>query len=145
MTARLKHYYFLLLLPALAGFVAAWAALHVFDLRLPTDKLPAAASPVLFFLAVAFGAAGPVFYRTVYAYAKRGVSNINEDDFFRFERRQIIIVMAAPYLTLILYAFHLTPFYVSAGILVTLYSIYYIYPSERRIGFDMSLFRLAKD
>jgi hypothetical protein len=51
------------------------------------------------------------------------------------------MILVTPYLALLAYFLQLSRFYLAATLLVTLYAVYYTYPSHKRIAFDEKIFR----
>jgi hypothetical protein len=84
----------------------------------------------------------PVLYRTLYVSKIRDRKSISKDEFIKFEKNLIIMVMVAPYITIIALLFNLPGFYFGGIILFAIYSVYYYYPSSKRIKFEKKIFRL---
>ena len=98
--------------------------------------------PVLFILAVVSAAAAPILVRAAFAHRMHLRRQTSESEFFRFQRTILIVVMATPYLTLVVYALVAPAFYLGGALLAMLYALYYHYPSERRLAFDRRVFRV---
>ena len=70
---------------------------------------------------------------------------ISLQEFLDFEKKLIIISMISPYIIIIPIIFNFSSFYFAGIILFSLYSIYYYYPSEKRIDFEKKLFRIKEE
>jgi len=144
MHERLKKIYFIVLAPALFGFVAVYLLQrHLRPLYMP-DKQMAVIAQAIFMLAVLVALAGPIFYRALFAHRQRNMSDVSQAVLFKFECRLTVMVLITPYLVLAGYFLQLPRLHLAATLLMALYAVYYYYPSRKRIGFDMQIFR-AKD
>lgn len=142
MNRALQKQFWLLSTPALAGMggVCFFRQQGVFGTG--GQALPAAPAVVLFILAVVFAGAVPILGRAVFAHRVRHRRRVSEDEFYRFQRRQLLMVMATPYLALAAYALAVPGFYLAGTVLAMLYALYYHYPSRQRTRFDRRIFRV---
>jgi hypothetical protein len=142
MADELRKTYFTLLIPAIAGFIVLWfaKALHLIDFG--PIQFQQFFAPFLFILSVIFAIALPIFFRTLFAHRVRDQKSVSEEEFIRFERTFLYIVLVTPYVTLAAYLFGLPRFYCAGTVLTALYAVYYYYPSQRRIQFERRLFRV---
>jgi hypothetical protein len=144
MHERLKRLYFVVLTPALFGFVAVYLLqLYLQPIGI-SDKLMAIVAQAIFMLAVLFALAGPIFYRSLFAHRQRYLSDVSQAAFFKFECRLTAMALVTPYFALAAYFLQLPRLHLAATLLMTLYAIYYYYPSRKRVGFDMQIFRAGK-
>jgi MFS family permease len=141
MTATMQKRFTLMLAPALIGLVGVWVLrmLGLIDPIRPADDVWA---PVLFVLSVVSAAAAPILIRTLFAHRMRNRHHIPENVFLRFQRLQILVVMATPYLALAAYVLAVPRFYLAGTVLAMLYALYYHYPTTRRLVFDRRIFRV---
>ena len=130
-----------MLAPALVGLGGVWflRMLGLIDPIRPADDVWA---PVLFVLSVVSAAAAPILTRTLFAHRMRHRQYIPEDAFLRFQRLQILVVMATPYLALAAYVLAVPRFYLAGTGLAMLYALYYHCPTNRRLAFDRRIFRV---
>jgi len=142
MTRTLQKRFWLLLTPALAGLGGVWFLRQQGVFGTAGQAWPAALAVVLFVLAVVFAGAVPILGRAVFAHRVRHRRRVSEDEFYRFQQRQLLAVMATPYLALAAYALAVPIFYLAGTVLATLYALYYHYPSQQRTGFDRRIFRV---
>jgi len=142
MNRTLQKRFWLLLSPALAGIGGVWFSRQQGAFGPDGQVWPAALAVVLFILAVVFAAAVPILGRAVFAHRVRHRRRVSEDEFCRFQQRQLLAVMATPYLALAAYALAVPGFYMAGTALAMLYALYYHYPSQQRTGFDRRIFRV---
>jgi len=142
MTDDLKRTYFMLLFPAVAGFIAVFILRHFHMVEWNIPQFPGAISPAIFILSVCFAVALPIFYRTVFANKMRHQTHTAETDWLKFERHLLLIAMATPYIGLIAQILQLPRFHLAGTILMALYAVYYYYPSKKHIAFERRVFRV---
>jgi hypothetical protein len=127
----------LLFILYLSQILNVWGSTHIEAKRLIY---------VLFFiLAGVFSLALPVFYRALFVSKLKDRKIIPLEEFLGFEKKLIIISMISPYIIIIPIIFNFPSFYFAGIILFSLYSIYYYYPSEKRIEFEKKLFRIKEE
>lgn len=142
MDADLRRTYFLLLLPALFGLLLAFLLQYLDVLEAGGFQAPVFVAPLLFVLCGVFALALPIFYRALFANRMRSRQSTPEAEWFRFERNLIFITLVTPYITLVAQALQLPRFHLAGTILMTLYALYYYYPSRRRLDFERRIFRV---
>ena len=142
MTHDLKRIYFILLLPAVAGFIAVFTLkhFHLIDWNIP--EIPHLITPFVFIISVCFAVAFPILYRTVFANKMRHQTHTAEKDWLKFERNLLYIAMTTPYVSLIAQVLQLPRFHLAAVIIMALYAVYYYYPSKKRIEYERRIFRV---
>jgi len=138
----LKRSYFAQLIPA--GLL-----LILVFITKPYVKFPHAAqttglttSIVLAILSGITSIALPVFYRSYFVYRVRHQKQISRDDFLLFERTLSRSALLSSYFLVVSIVLNLPQ---TANILITLFALYgayFFYPSEKRIRFDMKIFRI---
>jgi len=142
MMEYLKRIYLRLLIPALAGFISV-SLLKRYGIVIPEKFNPSKIlSAGILIISSITALAGPVFIRAVFANSVKGKKLTQEDKFLAFEKNLIRLALITPYCCIAAYIFDLTSFYMAAVFLLTLYSLYYFYPSERRIKFERRIFRV---
>ena len=142
MTHDLKRTYFILLLPAVAGFILIFVLQHFHLVNFNISQIPPVLYPIIFIASVCFAVAFPIFYRTVFANKRRHQTHTTEEDWLKFERNLLYIAMATPYVALIAQILQLPRFHLAGSIIMALYAVYYYYPSKRRIAFERRIFRV---
>ena len=142
MRERLVRLYWVMVGPAILLF----ATLYV------SSKLGAAAPPrwahthpwigvALFMGTVVLGVAAPLMLRTAFVSRHRGRRSIPEAEVERFERRQLMVALWAPYLAVMAAYLELPTVLFAGAVLSAFYALYYFYPTRRRIAHERRLFR----
>ena len=143
MHIRLRRFYIKFLAPVIVGFAGAGVYLQFQDAGGLTEPVAAVIAPVMFILAAICGIAGPILYRSLFAYRRRHLAKVPETEFYKFERNLTGIALTAPYLALAGYLMQLPRFHMAAVVLMALYAVYTAYPFEARIRLDEKIFRTA--
>ncbi len=142
MANELRKYYFVLITPAAIILISVYLfRLYGMDVRLnsPTERTT---NVLLFVLSAAFGIAFPILCRTWFVKKIESRKTLEPDEFLRFEKRILLIALTVPYFAVVAVFFNL-PFQYLAGIfLIAIYSVYFFYPSDKRIEFDKKIFRV---
>ena len=142
MTHDLKRTYFILLLPAVVGFVCVFVLQHFRIVSWDIQQYSSAISPIIFIISVSFAVALPILYRSVFANKMRQRTSTGEAEWLKFERNLLYIAMLTPYVGLIAQLLQLPRFHLAGTIIMALYAAYYYYPSKKRIEFDRRVFRV---
>ena len=142
MSHDLKRTYFTLLLPAVLGFILIFVIRHFYPVKFNIPQIPSAIPPIIFIVSVCFAVALPIFYRTLFANKMRHQTRTSEGDWLKFERNLLYIAMITPYAGLIAQFLQLPRFHLAGTMVMTLYAVYYYYPSMKRIEFDRRVFRV---
>ncbi len=142
MTNELKKYYFVLITPAAIILISVYLLkLLGMDVRLnsPTGNTT---NILLFILSAAFGIAFPILCRTWFVKKIESRKTLEPNEFLQFEKRILLIALTVPYFAIVAVFLNL-PFQYLAGIfLIAIYSVYFFYPSDKRIEFDKKIFRV---
>ncbi len=141
MIEKLRKTYFCLLLPAIVGFICIYLSKKFNFLNLDQPQFISILAPIVFVLSVIFSIAAPIFFRSLFAHKMSNKKTTSESIFIKFERNLIRIALVTPYLGLFAYFFEFKQFYFTVIFLVTLYAVYYFYPSQKRIAFEKRIFR----
>jgi hypothetical protein len=144
MQARLKNLYYALLAPLVAGFAMAAASRRLLTLPSIPDRVMAAVAPGLFLAAALLAVAGPVLIRTLFAHRHGASRGVSPGALYAFERRLIVIPMAAPYLALVAYCLQLPHFFLAATVLMALIAIYHACPTTARSSLDLRIYRVPR-
>ncbi|MBC2733546.1 MAG: hypothetical protein HF981_04240 [Desulfobacteraceae bacterium] len=145
MELQLKRIY----LRWLTAVALVWSGGRVLQHVMPGLGAPphvsVSSGPALFILTAVCALAGPILYRTLFAYHKRACVQISTTAFIRFERDLILIGMAALALAMVADMLAVTSFYRSGTLLIALYAAYCGFPSQKRLTLDRRLYRVAAD
>ncbi len=139
---NLQRIYYWQLVPAAILLIMAYALTFIFHLA---DQNLSAGKTVTIIVTVLSGVIGialPVFYRSYFVYKIKDQKKIAEDTFLNYERTQITLALLTPYFLIIAVLMTMNQ---TALILITLFSIYvlyYYFPSEKKVLFEMKIFRI---
>jgi hypothetical protein len=139
---NLKYRYVMLLLPAAAGFVLIFVLRSFIAVELTVSQVPGAFSAAVFIVSVCTAVAMPVLYRTLFANRVRRQTHTSEADWLKFERSLLYIAMTTPYVGLMAQIMELQHFHLAGTMIMTLYAVYYYYPSKKRIDYERRMFRV---
>jgi hypothetical protein len=142
MVDQLRRTYFILLIPAITGFIAISIIKKFGLMEFGPIIFQEIFAPLVFVLSVVFAIAWPIFFRTLFAHKMRQKKRVSEVDLIKFERSFLYIALVTPYLTLTAYLFEFPSFYLAGTVLMALYAVYYYYPSKKRIQFERRIFRV---
>lgn len=134
--------YFRQLLPAIILIAVAYLLKYYFKLS-ETEPVPSLlVSVVITTLAGVVGIAAPIFFRSYFVYKNRDKKKILPDDFLGFERVLLTTALISPYFLVISVLINMNE---TANMLITifaLYALYYYFPTEKKIRFEMRIFRI---
>lgn len=143
MVPLLKKIYLILLAPVVATLLLLLILQRGFLIHaIPLFHAPLWLSPVVFMAATLTALALPILMRTLFAKRTARSGAVAPDTFLRFQKRLLFVSMVTPYLGLLAPLLALQKFYASATLLMSLYAVYYYFPSQRRIHFDKRIFRV---
>jgi hypothetical protein len=143
--SSLKRRYWLMTGPALIIFAGLFMISYWIDQtgQSGTRHLPGIWHGILFIGAAVTAIAGPLMMRIKFAHTVRQQTCVQIQPFLAFQRRLIVLSGITPYLALIAVWGGLSQVHAGGIILMALYAVYYYFPSEKRIGHDIKLFRVA--
>lgn len=144
MDGMLKKTYVLFLIPAAIAFVVL-TLMKASSVLNPGDiSYPPIVAPFIFFLSAVFALAAPIFYRTVFAHSVRDMKTTTAHELLIFERNLIRIALITPYMGLVAYMLDFPNVYFGGCILMSLYALYYFYPSQARLAFEKRIFKVRE-
>ena len=138
----LSRTYFWQLIPAAVLLVLAWSLKYLFHLTTAGNTAGLSVTIVVTTVAGVIGIALPVFYRSYFVYKVKDKKQISNDAFLTFERTLITLALLPPYFLVVAMLMNMNQ---TALILITLFSIYgayYYFPGEKKILFEMKIFRI---
>jgi hypothetical protein len=144
MAHGLKRIYFILLLPAVAGFILVFILRHFHLVNFNIPQIPPILHSIIFVVSACFAVALPIFYRAVFANKRRHQTHTAEEDWLKFESNLLYIAMATPHIALIAQIIQLPRFHMAGTIIMALYAVYYYYPSKKRIDYERRIFRVKE-
>lgn len=126
----------------MVGFICIYLSKKFNFFHLGQPQFISILAPIVFVLSVIFGIAAPIFFRSLFAQKMSNRKSTSESKLIKFEQNLIRMALVTPYLGLFAYLFDFKKFYFTATFLVTLYAVYYFYPSQKRIAFEKRIFRV---
>lgn len=138
----LKKQYFIMILPAIGLFLAFGLARELNFIRSGQFVIPYVLHSVLFVLSAITAIAGPLFYRTLFAHSMRKQTQVTAKEFLGFQKKILWISQITPYFAFIAVLCDFSRFFAATIVLMALYSVYYYFPSQKRIDFDRKIFRV---
>lgn len=141
---ELKKTYFRMLWPLIGLLLALHLALLLDIIQQGEPKLNRVMAVIVLVMAALFSLGLPIFYRGFFASRVKSRKSVSIQEFLKFEREIIVISMTAPYFIVITMLLNLPGFYFAAVVIISLYAVYYYFPSERRIEFEKRLFRIRE-
>jgi hypothetical protein len=139
---KLKKTYVIFLIPVVLGFAGAYLVKTFHFIIVDSEGIRHILAPVIFVLSVVFALALPILLRTLFAHKMRHRQYVPEREWMAFERRFLYIAMVTPYFALLGYLFELPRFHLAGSVLMSLYAVYFYYPSEKRVAFERRIFRV---
>ncbi len=138
----LQKIYFWQLLPAVVFIAIAYLLRYYFKLS-DTESVPSlTVSVVVTTLAGVAGIAAPVFFRSYFVYKNRDKKQILPDDFLSFERLLLTTALMSPYFLIISILINMNETANMLIALFALYAVYYYFPTEKKVRFEMKIFRI---
>lgn len=137
-----KIIYFRQLIPAVILVGILYPLKYYFKLFQTMYVAGNSISNIIIIVAVVIGLALPIFYRSYFVYKVRDQKQINTEAFIRFEKKLLILSLVTPYFLALSLALNLKE---TANLVITmlaLYTAYYYYPSEKKMAFEMKIFRI---
>jgi len=142
MNKRLKLHYFIMVVPAVALLLTIGLAKEWNLINIGRFTVPSFVHSLVFILAAATAIAGPIFIRTWFAHSRSAEHNVSTAEFLFFQRQLLSTSQVTPYLAVVALFCDFPRFYATAIFLMTLYAVYYFFPSQKRIDFDRKIFRV---
>lgn len=143
MAETLKKTYFFYLGPVVITFIVLTILKASSSLNPGDITYPPILAAVIFVLSVLCALAAPIFYRTFFAHCVRNMKNTASHELLRFERNLLRIALITPYLGLVAYMLDFPNLYFGGCVLMSLYALYYFYPSQTRLAFEKRIFRVS--
>lgn len=142
MVQKLRKTYFVLLLPAIFGFIITHYLKSHYQLTIGPFADSDSLSQALFVLAAGLAIAYPIFYRALFAHRNRFEKFVLKSELIKFERNLMAGALLTPYLALAAYCIDLPDFYLIGIFIMGLYASYFNYPTPKKIAFERSIFRV---
>jgi len=142
---ELNKYYWKLLVPALALILIS-ELLKTLDItNVPIFEQKYIFSAVIFALAALSSIGLPIVRRLVFVDKVKNLKEVDALVWMKFEKQSLQIALLTPYFFFIASALQFISFFYTVIFLLALYACYYYFPSEKRVHFEMRIFRINKD
>ena len=138
----LKRVYFLELLPAIVLIGIVYLLKNYTKLLTAIPVAGNFVSALVLILSIVVGIAFPVFYRSYFVYKIRDQKRITTETFINFEKVLIFAALTTPYFLFISLLINMKQ---TANLFITMlliYAVYYYFPSEKKMRFEMKIFRI---
>ena len=145
MLNALKRKYYIVVTPAIIIAIALIIFKQYDILQInPTPFILTTLAPLVFILTALLALAAPIFYRAIFNSKIKDFKTLTPERFYGFEKNVILIITLTPYLVLIAYVLQLPQFFFGGTVLFSLYTLYFYYPSERRINNEKRIYRVKE-
>jgi len=138
----LQKTYFFQLITAVVLVAIAYSLKYYFKL---TDTGMVAGQTTMIIVTTLSGVMGiafPIFYRSYFVYKIRNKKQISTDTFIGFERTLLSIALLTPYFLVISVLMNMNQTANTLIALFSLYAAYYFFPTEKKVLFEMKIFRI---
>ncbi len=98
--------------------------------------------PAVFIGAIALAVALPLYIRASFVRRVSGEKHVPQNEFLRFEKQLTAVAVAAAYVAAVGYLFEVSRFHFTGAFLAALYGAYYYFPTNKRVAFEMKIFRV---
>lgn len=99
----------------------------------------------LILLAACSALAFPLMYRTWFINGVRGQQSVQRNSFMLFQKRSLLIVLSSAYVFSLVSFLGASDVVYYSVFLLALYGTYYYFPSQKRITFEMRLFKVSEN
>ena len=142
---ELSKYYWHLLLPALVLILLSEMLKVLGLLKPPVFEQKYVFSIVIFSLAALSSVGLPIVRRLFFVEKVKNLKNVNPEIWMKFEKQALQIALLTPYFFFVASALYFINFFYTTIFLLALYACYFYFPSEKRIRFEMRIFRISGD
>ncbi len=134
--------YYRQLIPAAMLTVLAWSLKYLFHFAANDTTAGLAVTITVTTIAGVIGIALPIFYRSYFVYKIKDKKQISADTFLTFERTLITLALLPPYFLVVAMLMNMNQTALMLITLFSIYSAYYYFPSEKKMLFEMKIFRI---
>lgn len=138
----LKRIYFLELLPAIGMIGIVYLLKYYTKLLTAVPIAGNFVSTTVLILSIVVGIASPIFYRSYFVYKIRDQKRITTETFINFEKILILAALTTPYFLFISLLINMKQTSIVIITMLSIYAGYYYFPSEKRMRFEMKIFRI---
>jgi len=140
-----NKYYWQILMPALVLIILSEALKALDIIKVPVFEQKYIFSAVIFAFAALTSIGLPIVRRLFFVNKVKNLKEVDPLIWMKFEKQSLQIALLTPYFFLIASALQFISFFYTAIFLLALYACYYYFPSEKRVQFEMRIFRINGD
>lgn len=141
---ELRHTYFYLVIPLLIILLLVYLGKITGILSKGELESNRIISIFVLILVSIFSLGLPILYRAVFVTRIKDKKSISREEFLKFEKNILMMVLIAPYFVVAALVLNLPKFYFAAVIIIAIYAVYYYFPSNKRIEFEKKIFRIKE-
>ncbi len=145
MQQTLKKHYLSILLPGIIIFAISYLIYNTGGILSENTSTPRIISSIHVFLSAIFTFLAPMWLKITAVNKLNKSKKIEISEFIRFEKLFISISLISVYIFISAYLFKLSKIPMSVVIIFCLYSIYYYYPSNKRVNLEKRIFRIKDE
>ena len=138
---KLKRFYKISIMPAIIFFIFT----QFYPLKILSKiKLPNYINLLFVLISIAFALIFPILFRIINFFHVNSKGAMSEGRFIIFEKVLILISQISIYIMIIAHYFLESQFVMIVLSVIAFYSLFYYYPTEKKINFDRRIFMLIK-
>ncbi len=138
---KLKRFYKISIIPAIIFFIFT----QFYPLKILSKiKLPDYINLLFILISIAFALIFPILFRIIIFFHVNSKGAMSEGRFIIFEKVLILISQISIYIMIIAHYFLESQFVMIVLSVIAFYSLFYYYPTEKKINFDRRIFMLIK-
>lgn len=142
---ELTKYYWQFLVPALVLILVSEALKALDIIKVPVFEQKYIFSAVIFAFAALSSIGLPIVRRLFFVDKVKNQKEVDPLVWMKYEKQSLQIALLTPYFFVIASALQFISFFYTVIFLLALYACYYYFPSEKRIRFEMRIFRINGD
>ncbi len=141
----LNKYYWQLLVPALVLILISEVLRALEIIKVSVFEQKYIFSAVIFALAALSSIGLPIVRRLLFVDKVKNLKEVDPLVWMKYEKQSLQIALLTPYFFFIASALQFISFFYTVIFLLALYACYYYFPSEKRVHFEMRIFRINED
>lgn len=143
MQKELQTFYFTIITPPLIFFIILYLA-DIFDVMFKLGSGSHYIEIGLLGMAVLLAFVVPMWYRILFVKKVKGRRFVEKELFMKFQKSFLMISQSTLYIALLAFYLQTSKWIMFTIVLLTLYALYFYYPSEKRIESEKKLFKVRE-
>ena len=143
MIKNLQRVYYRIAIPCFLLLIAIYLG-EVAGLYFSFEEAPIQINVTLLVLATCFSLVFPIWLKLSFIQSNKKKKSVGKDTYFNYAKRYIILSVSGFYIVPVAYIFQLSKWIMFTIALFAIYSLYFYYPSEKRIESEKKLFRVKE-